>query len=430
MKIGFTVDTNMLLGSDSKRTGFVKNIDYFLDYIKALKKKDKNNELIFFVSEIVAKEILNHKRDKMEEEYQSLKSKFNKCDYFLDGIIPKEKIDSIIKEEEKKISKLNILKAPKDSETFEKIVESALERKSPFVKNRGDKGFKDAIIWESILKSEYIKSLDMFYFFTCDCDFDSKTLEEEFNSVNKSCKLKIINIVNNNEKRQKALSIIINENNLIETNITKLFSEDIILKFIKNLKSEYISVKYGYNYNVNLSINYNEFDNDDFDIDDVVLEDGVYKVYISINTFKYSKNILLPLSASLLLYIREDSEEYIYDSYKLEKIEFVTTSMDKINERLNNFSKIVSDSVSKDVQRLKDEIERARLNDIVYAASLELNKYREPLSKLVKEAKRLTESSEYQVLSKQINEINNYFKNIPKVNDIEIVDKATEKKIY
>lgn len=427
MKIGFTIDTNMLLGSDSKRTGFIKNIDYFLDYIKALKKKDKNNELIFFVSEIVAKEILNHKRDKMEEEYQSLKSKFSKCDYFLDGIIPKEKIDSIIKEEEKKINKLNILKVPRDSKTFDKIIECALERKSPFVKNRGDKGFKDALIWESILKEEHIDSLDKFYFFTCDSDFDRTLLEEEFKHIHNTCDIKIVNIQNNNEKRQVALSTIINENNLIETNITKLFSEDFILDFIRKIKSEEINVKYSYNHSVNVSINYQDFDKDDFDINDVSLDNGLYKVSISINTFNYIQNMLLPLNANLFIYVKEENEEYIFDSYKLEKVEFIKTSIDKINERLNNFSKMVVDSVSKDAERLKDEIERARLNDIVYAATLELNKYKEPLSKLVKEAKRLTESSDYQVLSKQINEINNYFKSIPKLNDITVVDKEEKK---
>ena len=361
------------------------------------------------------------------EEYQSIKSKIDKCSYFLEGSIPKDKIDYIIKEEEKKIKKVNVLNIPTTSDTFKKIINKAFERESPFVKSKGDKGFKDALIWESVLNEDSINNLDKFYFFSCDLDFDSKILEKEFKDVFKTCDISVINIENNNEKRQKALSIIINENNLLQTSITRLFNEDFILGFVRNLNSVSIDVKYSYNYNLNISIEFYDFDNDDLDIDDVVMDNNLYKVSVSIDTFKYSQNMLLPLCGILTLYIKEENGKYIFDNYKLDKLEFASSSIDKVNERLNTFSKIVVDSVSKDVERIKKELDRSKINDLVYAAQTDLIKYKEPISKMVEEAKKITQGSDYKLLCDEVNEVNNYFKSIPKLNDIGIINKAEVK---
>lgn len=93
---------------------------------------------------------------------------------------------------------------------FNNIIDRAINKKKPFLGDRGesDKGFKDAILWESLL--EYAKKQDEnnFYFITKNInDFPKDILEKEFHELTS----KGIKIFNNIEELQK---VILQEQNI------------------------------------------------------------------------------------------------------------------------------------------------------------------------------------------------------------------------
>jgi len=69
-----------------------------------------------------------------------------------------------------------------NNQVFPKLVNKVLNKEKPFYKKGGkDAGFKDAIIWESILEyAEHHKDGD-YIFHTADKDFDCPELKSEFN---------------------------------------------------------------------------------------------------------------------------------------------------------------------------------------------------------------------------------------------------------
>lgn len=80
------------------------------------------------------------------------------------------------------LGKYNIKKIPNVSgEVFEKFIRRAVDRKSPFYKKKNDvdSGFKDTVIWESILKFVSDNHYDKYFFLTSDYDFND-CLDKEF----------------------------------------------------------------------------------------------------------------------------------------------------------------------------------------------------------------------------------------------------------
>lgn len=158
-------DSNILYVNYDKGGNF--NSFYFnstfqnvIDYIQ---QKDIFENIIIYIPEVVWKEMKKQKIDSYEKKKEELFSKLNKIK-IPDIVLIKqqdidyetyisEQIENYKKDLENKLVTIKELDLP-SKERFQNIVKRAFEKRPPFggKENNSDKGFKDVLIWESILE--------------------------------------------------------------------------------------------------------------------------------------------------------------------------------------------------------------------------------------------------------------------------------------
>ena len=405
MKIGFTVDTNMLEGSNAKTTSLSKNLDFYLKYIKVLSRKDKQNTLTLFLSEVVTSEVIKHETEKINAAYDSLKSKFQELDYIFDGNLPDNKIESILRNEKNFIKKLHILKVPTSEENFKKLIHAALETTPPFIKQKGDAGFKDALIWESILSSNEIDECDKFYFFTCDTDFleYQEYFKNEFIKYHKNCSITIIGFEkNDNDKRQQALSYIIKENKLIETNITKLFDEDFILTYIHELNNRELPLDSN-----KIKIEFSNLEKENIVIRDVIEHENIYDVLLDINTYNYhDSSKLAPIQAKLKLIFEVVENKFSVINHEITNISYVDAIMGNFMKELSELSESIKELYKQPLEELHAITSSPMISDQMRVMVDNINKMTEPFKVLRKEFETTNAIRQFQEIRNQISGIN------------------------
>jgi hypothetical protein len=195
-KILVIVDTNRL-GSYSNSHLCCKNYAY-LEINKYLHenivnnfnfKLAKNMLIEVAIPELALDELKQQQEKSFEEEYKRLQGIFKKfsklpktelktseIDYtdFLNG-----KISAYIGK-----YGLKIITYPKQP-ILPKLINKAIKRKKPFYKkdNEVDSGFKDSILWESILEFASGNRYDKYFFLTNDSDFEDASLRKEFSLI-------------------------------------------------------------------------------------------------------------------------------------------------------------------------------------------------------------------------------------------------------
>ena len=208
-----------------------------------------------------------------------MEAKILELNYALIGDILKNNIDEIIRrEKEKYMQKFNVISLQYTPEILKELINGAICKNAPFDKSfegkKTDAGFKDAVIWKTILFSENINNCEKLYFFSGDKVFfeNKETLERKFAEKHTKTKLEIIFFEPDGNHRQKSLQKIISDNNLLETKVVKLYNKSLLLSIIQSLKYNYTEdVIYSNNdKSIKLdTIKFNEFSNDDFVIDDL-----------------------------------------------------------------------------------------------------------------------------------------------------------------
>ena len=301
MKIGFVTDTNILKNRDmSKKNNFLSSMKIFCDYIDSLQETRCKNKLIYFMPNIIIEELYHQKKFSFNEKYNMLLEIYNGIDYGTTGVLPVNNIENILKEERKLYeNKCRIINLDYNQDIFKELVEDALEKRPPFDKStdgrKTDAGYKDALIWKTILYNQEIEECDKLYFFSGDKIFEDNNseLQEEFKKHHSSTELIIKYVEPNGRQRQECLQILINENDLIETDIIKLYNKDLILKYFKDLKFSHEQGIYYYeeeNKIILEDINFEDFDKNDFWVDDVKKDSEDYRVIAEFYTKKYSTN--------------------------------------------------------------------------------------------------------------------------------------------
>ena len=200
MIIGFATDTNIINKSNKlTNSNFLSSLDLFYDYSEMLKKAQPDNPLIYFMPEIVLNEFVEQERTNFNNSYNDFEEKYNNISYGIEGNIPKNNINNIISNELQNYSKkYELLKLKYNNDIFQELVNKSLKKFPPFDKSiegkKTDAGFKDALIWTTIIYSEEIDKCNKFYFFTCDKVFkeNSDKLEKEFCEKHLLTKIKIV----------------------------------------------------------------------------------------------------------------------------------------------------------------------------------------------------------------------------------------------
>lgn len=359
MQIGFITDTNILNKSKeelNKDRKFLNNANFFIEYIESLENTSSQDKLIYFMPNIILEELYYQKLYMFNESYKRFCEKYNDISYGLNGALPESNIESILDNEKKEYeNKIKILQLPYTKKIFIELTEDALKKNPPFDKSqegkKTDAGYKDALIWKTIIYSKEINECEKVYFFSGDKIFieNEKYLKDEFIIHHPNTELKIVFIEPDGNQRQNCLKKIIEENKLIETEIIKLYDLNLILDYLKTVKYKYNEDVYYYSNNektVLENIMFDEFIKEDFQIENVKKIEEKYEVIVLFNTKKYKVNINNDdyfnkkiLYGKVKFIFLKNKSEFSLEEYQFIKIEFQST----ISEIYSNISKIVID---------------------------------------------------------------------------------------
>ena len=83
MKIGFVTDTNIIRKSDDELSKgmILDTTDIFIEYIEVLKKRDPNHTLVYFMPELVLKELFAQKSAFFKKQLADLNKIYGKIKY-------------------------------------------------------------------------------------------------------------------------------------------------------------------------------------------------------------------------------------------------------------------------------------------------------------------------------------------------------------
>jgi hypothetical protein len=201
-------DTNKLLQNDSKNTYFSDfNLggDYAVLTTQFIPKYLISGSIDVYITKLSVEEIKQQKIEKVKAKFDSLKkahSKFNEDYLMIKHFLKKntfhqpepiKKYKLLIKnsfDKWLKKQKIKIIPFPKNSQ-FKKIITKAINRQAPFLrvkrKDGGDtdKGFKDVILWHSILDFTDLDKYNEVILFSEDGGFnlDCKTEFEDTKKI-------------------------------------------------------------------------------------------------------------------------------------------------------------------------------------------------------------------------------------------------------
>jgi len=174
------------------------------DFLKIIDYVEANNlqeDVLVVLPEIVLEEFYKSKKENFVRSLQSLKSRLlpfehlSCCD-FSNLKLPEETYDyhayvsERIKEltDTKKYVRIISMDLEKSTAILKDLKDRVLLKKKPFraYKDVSDVGFKDALIWITILHNPYVEQTDNFFFLTENkSDFNDDSLKKEFEDKHK-----------------------------------------------------------------------------------------------------------------------------------------------------------------------------------------------------------------------------------------------------
>lgn len=235
--------------------------DVYIEYIEALNKIKSKHELIYYMPEIVVDELLMQKEFSFNQTYKVFEEKYNENSYGLLGELPKNNIKEILAQEKEDYrEKYKLIKLEYTAKLMETLVNEALIKRAPFDKSiegkKTDAGFKDALIWKTIILSKDIDNCDEFYFFTADKAFDEGKGEllNEFKEQHPNTKINIIYIESDGSQRQKTLNFIIDKHDLYKTDVIELYDNNRVKNYFDKIKFVPQDINYYCSEDVNVKL--------------------------------------------------------------------------------------------------------------------------------------------------------------------------------
>lgn len=213
-------DTNLLRKreiEDFSEFSFSCDFESFIDFLGSNDIVDKYR-IVF--SKITLEELRKQIIDSYNKELSLLKKCYNKLGNIHDIKFEQKDInfsDVLDRNIKEYIDAKNYMILDISEKIFKNIVDRAINKKKPFLGEKGesDKGFKDAILWESLIQHANEQKISNFYLITKNSnDFPKDILEKEFYQLT----YKNIKIFNSIEELQK--NILSEQNINIKTILT------------------------------------------------------------------------------------------------------------------------------------------------------------------------------------------------------------------
>lgn len=178
------IDSNILYKSKYQDFSQFSLPKIYDEVIGKIQINDVEDHFTVFIPEIAINELFKQQVSAYNGDLQSLnqlEKKFNQIYEFnitIGNNLNYDEFLKIKKDEYIEYKNINILPIC-SKEKFANIVERALEKRAPFLgkSKESDKGFKDALIWESILDFSEKNNGD-FIFLTSDKGFDKELVDE------------------------------------------------------------------------------------------------------------------------------------------------------------------------------------------------------------------------------------------------------------
>lgn len=182
------LDTNLLYESGKneiknyREFELSSNFDFIINFLET---NDISDKYKVWVPEIVFMELEKQRKEKYKASIDNIKKEFEKIKEFknvelkLPEVCYEEEIVQYIRNYIKKY-KINVLKIIRDEQLFERILERCVNKKKPFC-GVSDKGFKDVVLWESIISyANTNQNNEKFALITNNSNDFIKNLEKEF----------------------------------------------------------------------------------------------------------------------------------------------------------------------------------------------------------------------------------------------------------
>lgn len=186
-------DTNVLFKSystgDVARFAYNSKFDMIMDKIESL---DIYTDVSIGIPEIVHRELMKQNSDSYYEKIHEIEKAFSQNSFPLHSLIIKESpssfeehlrlnCNSYYRELDSRQCKVEKIPLPPDDK-FQSLIERALQKRPPFEgrDKHSDKGFKDALIWESILEYKRFNPETQIILYSKDGVFNRPELKREF----------------------------------------------------------------------------------------------------------------------------------------------------------------------------------------------------------------------------------------------------------
>lgn len=182
------LDTNLLYEYGKNEVKNYREFELspnFDSIVNFLEVNDISDKYKVWVPEIVFMELEKQRKEKYKVSIDNIKKEFEKIKDFKDVEL---KLPKIHYEEEIKQYiinyiknyKINVLKIARDGQLFSKILGRCVNKEKPF-SGESDKGFKDVVLWESIIEyAENNANNEKFILITNNSKDFKKNLEQEF----------------------------------------------------------------------------------------------------------------------------------------------------------------------------------------------------------------------------------------------------------
>lgn len=409
MKIGFVTDTNILRKNKLSECQKILDVtDIYTEYIESLNKIKTKYELIYYMPEIVVDELLMQKEFSFNQSYKTFEERYKENSYGLLGELPKNNIKDILaKEKEEYVKNYKLIKLECTAELMKILINEALIKRAPFDKSiegkKTDAGFKDALIWKTIIMSKDIDDCDEFYFFTSDRAFDDgkEELMSEFKEYHQNTKIYIIYIENDGSHRQKTLNFLIDKYELYKTDVIELYDNNLVKNYFSKITFIPQDIDYYHSNGINVELTnvlFEKFENEDFYIDRVEKETDNFNIYCSFRTLKYELNIDINpenkkyIIGNVKIIVKGKKEKYLYVGSEVSKVDFDLGVVDLLRGfsiGLGNLaiemSKIVNENIIntesfnalKEVQKVLEKQSEKR-NEIFHSLSTPLKDIKIP----------------------------------------------------
>jgi hypothetical protein len=186
-KYSIIADTSVLFPQEYKNYNYLEINKELYDFVSFIRGNSALRHINILIPRIVVRELLKQQIESYNKNIERIRvilSKLSELPGFELQIPEFDYVELINKRLTNFLTKykIGIIEVP-EGDVTNKLVEKVINKDKPFYKKGTDSGFKDAVIWESIL--EYVKHhQDEHIIFWCgDKDFHSDKLIKEFTDI-------------------------------------------------------------------------------------------------------------------------------------------------------------------------------------------------------------------------------------------------------